>query len=123
MIVTAAILVICTTSTDSTNLGPPHEPEILRKFAILFCSTMDRDFRTYAIDRIREIMAAMPILEPLFDNKREEPYRAAIAEGTYRPELLFPKRPEIVARIREHPALQWKAQNVREFLTKSKKRP
>jgi len=125
-----------------------HEPEILRKLAILFSSTMDRDFRTYAIDRIREIngedierhlypllkasdrptlskmlMDAMPILEPIFDHKREELYLAAIAEGSYRPELLFPKHPEIVARIREHPALLWKAQNVREFLAKSKKRP
>ena len=127
---------------------PSHDPEILRKLAILFSSTMDHDFRTYAINRIKEIngedierhlysllkasdrptlcemlTATMPILEPIFDHKREEPYLAAIAEGWYRPELLFPKHPEIVARIREHPALLWKAQNVREFLVKSTKRP
>jgi predicted nucleotidyltransferase component of viral defense system len=30
-----------------------HNPEILRKVAVLFASTMDRDFRTYTMDRSR----------------------------------------------------------------------
>ena len=32
--------------------GLPHDSEILRKLAVLFSSTMDRDFRTYKIDRV-----------------------------------------------------------------------
>ena len=32
-----------------------HNPEILRKVAVLFASTMDRDFRTYAMDRFDAI--------------------------------------------------------------------
>jgi hypothetical protein len=44
-----------------------------------------------------------------------------MASGKYQPELLFPKQPEIVERIRRHPALLWKAANVAEHLSKSKK--
>jgi hypothetical protein len=32
-----------------------HNPEILRKLAVLFASTMDRDFRTYTMDRFDRI--------------------------------------------------------------------
>jgi hypothetical protein len=41
--------------------------------------------------------------------------------GSYQPELLFPKRPEIVNRIRQHPALLWKAEHVRDHRRRSKK--
>jgi len=30
----------------------PHHAEILRRLAVLFCSTLDRDFRTYTVERI-----------------------------------------------------------------------
>jgi hypothetical protein len=40
----------------------------------------------------------------------------AMAAGRYEPELLFPNQPEIVQRIRRHPALLWKAQNVADHL-------
>jgi predicted nucleotidyltransferase component of viral defense system len=124
----------------------PHNPEILRKLAVLFGSTMDRDFRTYKIDRISEVDAKQvesllypllkaddrptlaemlvttkTLLESVLDHNREAAYLAAIAEGKYRPELLFPDQPEIVERIREHPALIWKAENVARYLNKSKK--
>lgn len=40
-----------------TKANPKHNPEILRKLAVLFASTMDRDFRTYAMDRFDVIDA------------------------------------------------------------------
>ncbi len=123
-----------------------HDPEILRKLAVLFSSTMDRDFRTYIIDRVSEVSAkdierhlypllkaddrpagaemlaaAKPLLESVLDHRREAGYLATIAEGLYQPELLFPKHPEIVERIRLHPALLWKAENVARYLSQSKK--
>jgi predicted nucleotidyltransferase component of viral defense system len=35
--------------------GLPHDAEILRKLAVLFCSTMDPDFRTYTVERISAV--------------------------------------------------------------------
>jgi len=46
----------------------------VRKFAVLFTSTMDRDFRTYTIDRVSEIDAReidrllYPLLKANFAN-------------------------------------------------------
>jgi predicted nucleotidyltransferase component of viral defense system len=129
-----------------TKSGLAHDPEILRKLAVLFCSTMDRDFRAYSIDRASDVdtkqldrllypllkaddrpqpaemlAAARPLLAGVLEHSREEPYLAAMASGKYQPELLFSKNPEIVERIRFHPALLWKAQNVTEHLANSKK--
>lgn len=126
--------------------GLPHDADTLRKLTVLFSSTMDRDFRTYTIERVSEVdtkdidrllypllkaddrpkapamlSAATPLLTAVLDHKREQPYLAAMATGNYRPELLFPNNPDIVERIRMHPALLWKAQNVAEFLTREKK--
>jgi predicted nucleotidyltransferase component of viral defense system len=124
----------------------PHDADTLRKLSVLFSSTMDRDFRTYNIARVSEIntkeidrllypllkaddrpqaaamlSAATPLLTGVLDHKREELYLTAMATGNYRPDLLFPKHPDIVERIRLHPALLWKAQNVAEFLARTKK--
>lgn len=126
--------------------GLPHDAEILRKLAVLFCSTMDRDFRTYTVERISavdekelgrllypllkaddrpkpaEMLAATrPLLEGVLDHTREEAYLVSIASGKYQPQLLFPKHFEIVERIRLHPALLWKAQNVAAYLAQSRK--
>jgi predicted nucleotidyltransferase component of viral defense system len=123
-----------------------HDAKLLRKLAVLFCSTMDRDFRTYKIERISEMdprdlerllfpllkaddrpqLAAMlttvrPLLESVLDHSREEGYLASMASGVYLPALLFPANPEIVERVRVHPALLWKAQNVAEHLEQPKK--
>jgi len=68
------------------------------------------------------LSAVSPLLKTVLDHERESSYLAAIASGKYQPELLFPKHPEIVERIRQHPALLWKAANVAEYLSKSKKR-
>lgn len=129
-----------------TKSGLAYDADILRKLAVLFGSTMDRDFRTYTITRVSEIdskeidrllypllkandrpnpaemlAAATPLIAGVLDHTREEAYLAAIAAGKYQPELLFPKHPEIVERIRFHPALLWKAQNVTQYLAQSKK--
>jgi len=62
-----------------------------------------------------------PFLQSVLDHPREGAYLEAMATGHYRPELLFPEHPEIVDRIRQHPALLWKADNVSQHLSKSKK--
>jgi predicted nucleotidyltransferase component of viral defense system len=123
-----------------------YDPEILRKLAVLFGSTMDNDFRTYTIERASDVdakqieallypllkaddrprlaemlAAARPLLEGVLDHKREEAYLASVAAGNYEPKLLFPENAEIAERIRLHPALLWKAQNVTEHLARSKK--
>jgi predicted nucleotidyltransferase component of viral defense system len=123
-----------------------HNPEILRKVAVLFASTMDRDFRTYAMDRFDAIdpkelerllypllrandrptapemlKAVSPLLATVLDHKREAEYLEAMAAGHYRPELLFPGEAAIVERIQRHPALLWKADNVARHLSRSKK--
>jgi predicted nucleotidyltransferase component of viral defense system len=124
-----------------------HSPELLRKLAVLFASTMDHDLRTYHMDRFKALdqrelerllypllraddrpsademlKTVSPLLATVLDHNRETPYLQAMASGKYQPELLFPEQPEIVQRIREHPALLWKAANVAEHLPKSKKR-
>ena len=63
---------------------------------------------------------ARPILEGVLEHRREASFLEAIAAGKYQPELLFPKDTGIVNRIRNHPALLWKAGNVRQYLSKQK---
>jgi len=124
-----------------------HNPELLRKFAVLFGSTMDHDLRTYHMDRFKVLdqkelerllypllraddrpaademlKSVSPLLATVLDHNRETSYLEAMASGKYQPELLFPEHADIVERIREHPALLWKAANVAEHLSKAKKR-
>ena len=63
---------------------------------------------------------AKPILESVLDHRRDASFLEAIAAGKYQPELLFPKDAGIANRIRSHPALLWKAENVRQYLSKRK---
>ena len=130
-----------------SSAGLTHDADLLRKLAVLFASTMDHDLRTYRMDRFKELdqkelerllypllraddrptaeemrKAVSPLLETVLDHKRETSYLEAIASGRYQPELLFPERADIVERIRQHPALLWKAGNVAEHLSKSKRR-
>ena len=58
--------------------------------------------------------------EGVLDHRREANFLEAMAAGKYQPELLFPEDDGIVNRIRRHPALQWKAENVRQHLLKQK---
>ena len=127
--------------------GLTHDAELLRKLAVLFASTMDHDLRTYRMDRFnalnqkeleqllypllraddrptaeKMLSAVLPLLAAVLDHKRETSYLEAMASGRYQPELMFPEQPEIVERIRLHPALLWKAHNVAEHLSQSKKR-
>jgi predicted nucleotidyltransferase component of viral defense system len=129
-----------------TNAQLEHNPEVLYKLAVLFASTMDRDFRTYQMDRIHAVdqkqlerllypllraddrpsapemlKAVSPLLATVLDHPREAAYLEAMAAGHYRPDLLFPDQPEILERIRQHPALLWKADNVARHLSSPKK--
>lgn len=118
-----------------------HDPDLMRRLGVLFSSTMDRDFRTYRWERLTKIdqadierllypllkasdrptgpemlAATQPVLEAVLDHTREDKFLQEMAAGKYRPDLLFPKNPEIVDRIRQHPALLWKAENVARYL-------
>jgi predicted nucleotidyltransferase component of viral defense system len=122
-----------------------YDSEVMRKLAVVFGSTLNRDLRSYTMSRFADIdeeaikrllypllkagdrpagtemfAVAKPILESVLDHRREASFLEAIAAGKYQPELLFPKDAGIVNRIRSHPALLWKAENVREYLSKKK---
>jgi predicted nucleotidyltransferase component of viral defense system len=122
-----------------------YDSELMRKLAVLFGSTLNRDFRSYNMSRFAGIdeeaikrllypllkagdrptgpemfAVAKPILEGVLDHRREANFLEAMAAGKYQPELLFPKDDAIANRIRRHPALLWKAENVRQHLSKQK---
>jgi predicted nucleotidyltransferase component of viral defense system len=129
---------------DLFRFGSAHsvyDPELMRKLAVLFASTMDRDLRTYGLDRVEGIddaeikrllypllkagdrptrvdmfAIARPVLEAVLEHSREAGFLEAMAAGKYQPELLFRSYPEIVERIRRHPALLWKSENVAQHL-------
>ena len=118
-----------------------HDPELLRKLGVLFGSTLSHDLRTYSVERCERVLKASlerllypllraddrpnanemfelvrPVLTAVLDPACESAFLDSIAAGRYEPDLLFPNQPEIVQRIRRHPALLWKAQNVAEHL-------
>lgn len=117
----------------------------MRKLAVLFGSTLNHDLRSYNMSRFADIdeeaikrllypllkagdrpkgaemfTVAKPILDGVLDHRREASFLEAMATGKYQPELLFPQDDAIVGRIRSHPALLWKAENVRQYLSKEK---
>lgn len=124
-------------------LGPKHDAEILRKLTVLFGSTLNRDLREYCLERFeakdeREIerllypllkadarpswvemfQSIRPLLQSVLDHSQEKAYLDAMAAGHYRPHLLFPSHSDILVRVRNHPALIWKARNVAEYLVR-----
>ncbi|HUI42534.1 MAG TPA: nucleotidyl transferase AbiEii/AbiGii toxin family protein, partial [Terriglobia bacterium] len=123
--------------------GIDHDREMLTKLTVLFSSTLPRDLRSYTPERYDRVQTAdvekllypllrsgdrpapedmtaavRPLLVAVLDHAKEKAYLDAIARGEYRPELLFPSRPDIVDRIARHPAMLWKAANVAEHLSK-----
>jgi hypothetical protein len=124
-----------------------HNPELLRKLTVFFANTMDHDLRTYDMDRFKVLdqkelerllypllraddrlsademlKTVSPLLASVLDHNRETSYLEAMAAGKYQPELLFPEQTDFVERIREHPALLWKAANVAAHLSRATKR-
>jgi predicted nucleotidyltransferase component of viral defense system len=122
-----------------------YDSDLMRKLAVMFCSTLNRDLRSYSMSRFANIdeeaikrllypllkagdrptgaemfAATKPILEGVLDHGREGNFLEGMAAGKYQPELLFPEDAGIVNRIRLHPALLWKAENVRQHLAKQK---
>jgi len=122
-----------------------HDRETLTKLTVLFASTLAHDLRSYALDRYERVeradiqrllypllrsgdrptredmvAAVRPLLKSVLDPAKERTYLDAMARGDYRPELLFPNRPDIVERIARHPAMLWKATNVAEHLSRQR---
>jgi Nucleotidyl transferase AbiEii toxin, Type IV TA system len=122
-----------------------YDSEVMRKLAVLFGSTLNRDLRSYNMSRFADIdeeaikrllypllkagdrpsgpemfAVAKPILEGVLDHRPEANFLEAMAAGKYQPDLLFPTDEGIVNRIRRHPALLWKADNVRQYLSRQK---
>ena len=125
-----------------------HDAELLRKFTVLFASTLNRDLREYKPARYTRIDqtdiqrllypllpanerpnkeemvdAIMPLLAPVLDYQKEKAYLDAMAVGRYQPDLLFAEFPQIVERLARHPALLWKASNVADYLSRKKTGP
>jgi predicted nucleotidyltransferase component of viral defense system len=125
--------------------GVSYDSELLTKLTVLFASTLAHDLRSYTLDRYdrvkREdierllypllrfgdrpttedmIATIRPALASVLAHAKEKTYLDAMARGEYRPELLFPNRPDIVERIARHPAVLWKATNVAEHLSRQR---
>jgi predicted nucleotidyltransferase component of viral defense system len=127
----------------------PHDSIMLTRIATLFASTLDHDLRTYGPDRLdrafpdnslRDLLYPMlrsddrpeaaemlslvrPLVSEIVGSADGTAFLDAMAQGEYRPGLLFPDQPEIFARITSHPALIWKAQNTATFLSKGRTKP
>lgn len=126
--------------------GADHDRVLLRKLAVLFASTLDRDLRDYRPERYESIeqadierllypllratdrptaaemlRAVAPVLREVLDYEREKAYLEAMARGKYQPELLLSDYPGMAQRIAGHPALLWKAENVAAHLARSRK--
>ena len=124
-----------------------HDSDLLRKVAVLLGSTLPRDLRDYTWERIETVdqmdvesllypllraddrpkasemtTAIKSLVVPILEHDRESPFLDAIAQGEYRPDLLFSHLPEIAARLARHPALLWKASSVAAHLA-GKKEP
>jgi len=122
-----------------------YDSDMLRKLTVLFASTLPRNLSSYTPDRYDRLKrgdierllypllrsddrptmeemaaAAQPLLVGVLAHAREKSYLDAMGRGEYRPELLFPNRPEIVERIARHPAMLWKAANVADHLSRKK---
>lgn len=125
----------------------PHDSDMLRKLVVLFGSRLPHDLRTYTLDRCERVLAAdvgnllyplprandrpsavdmldsvRPILAWALSPETEVPYLEAMAAGRYEPELLFPDHPEMAERVRQHPAMLWKAANVAQHLAEGRTR-
>ncbi|MGO8731277.1 MAG: nucleotidyl transferase AbiEii/AbiGii toxin family protein [Terriglobia bacterium] len=125
--------------------GVNYDSEMLTKLTVLFGSTLAHDLRSYTLDRYdhvktedierllypllrswdrpttKDMTAAIrPLIGRVLARAKEKTYLDAMARGEYRPELLFPNRPDIVERIARHPALLWKAANVAEHRSRQR---
>jgi len=111
-----------------------YDLEMLTKLTVLFASTLPHDLRSYTLDRYDRvemedierllypllrsgdrptradmIAVVRPLMKRVLDPGKERTYLDAMARGEYRPESLFPNRPDIVQRIARHPAMLLKA--------------
>jgi hypothetical protein len=80
-----------------------------RELERLLYPLLRADDRPTADERLKTVS---PLLATVLDHKRETSYLEAMDAGKYQPQLLFLEQTDIVERIREHPALLWKAANV-----------
>lgn len=71
-----------------------------------------------AADELQE--GAWRVVAPLLSlSEPEREFTDKIQLGELEPELLFPDEPEMVGRLRQHPALLWKTKNAREYAAKN----
>ncbi len=115
-----------------------------RRWFIALSSILEHPLATYArerldagmtdrdvAERLTPLLAGVkPLREELIENAwcvlggfltlapHEEDFTAAMQQGELRPELLFPDNPEEAGRITAHPAIRWKLENVRGYLTR-----
>lgn len=64
-------------------------------------------------DELRE--GAWRVISPFLSlTEPEREFTDKIGRGELEPELLFPRDPEMISRLRQHPALLWKVKNARD---------
>lgn len=119
--------------------APPEDPQAFRRLFIVLSGVLPRPLTEYDLrhlrgysqaDLDRELVPflrsgepvtpatletqASQVLEPLLTlNEREREYVECLQWGEFRPELVVNEEPELLDRVRRHPALLWKAENAR----------
>ena len=119
--------------------GEVWETTRMRRIHVALAATLPHPLYDYASDRfdrvnerqVREQLLPMlqvdqpptadalkadawRVMAPLVDlSEAEREYIDCVHAGELRPELLFPDDETLVARLHEHPALQWKLDNVK----------
>jgi hypothetical protein len=120
-------------------LAPPGDPPVFRRLFITLSGVLARPLTEYDLrhlrvysqaDLDRELVPflrnaervfpgvleerASAVLTPLLTlNSTEREYVERIQWGEFRPELVVGEDAELLDRLRQHPALQWKAENAR----------
>lgn len=120
-------------------LAPPGDPPVFRRLFIALSGVLARPLTEYDLRHLRVYSQAdldrelapflrnaervfpgvleeraSAVLTPLLTlNSAEREYVERIQWGEFRPELVVNQDPELLDRVRRHPALQWKAENAR----------
>jgi predicted nucleotidyltransferase component of viral defense system len=119
--------------------------QTFRRLFIAFAVTLPHPLHTYTLSRIEKLVTPKAIsnqLLPLLMTRGpidltsllssawkniesllnpddiEKEYLSSLDLGDLQPALLFPDDPSLAKLVQEHPAIQWKLRNVREFLGK-----
>jgi len=101
------------TSYDRKRLEERVTDQTITKQLVPMLTANEKPWAEDLFDRAWSMLSKFLDLEPA-----ELEYIEAIHRGELRPELLFPDDTDQADRIARHPAIQWKIQNVRNYLAR-----